>query len=206
MIYRMSVIANWTKNWAKREKKAFLYYKQTSSTNDKAKELSDSINGRKELLIAELQTKGRGRRNKEWLNSDMMLSWNYYLSQAPQLKTTVVMGLALHSALKKIWPANNYKIKIPNDIYIKNKKMAGILVEVINKGPKHHQLIIGVGMNVFCHPKTLDSRNSFTHLQEELRKRITEKNWADFLNEWSHQTKKRLPLCLKRRTSPIVNL
>ncbi len=195
-------IASWTKKWAKKQQNLnSFFYKKTTSTNDKAKEYlfgktkntinqleySCSFNTKTEyfkplLFIAESQTKGRGRRSRHWLNSDMMISWSYIVKQAPQPVITGLMGEDLYKALKHSWEDCPFKIKKPNDIYIKNKKLAGLLVEVVNKGVLH-QLVIGVGMNVFSHPSSCP----FTHLQENIQKEITEKEWNLFLDEWHKQ-------------------
>ena len=207
-------IASWTRKWAAKQNLNYIFYKQTTSTNDKAKEhlfgkikntispseyFHSSIDQVREtdfpqnkkfkaksssplLFIAKSQTRGRGRRSRHWINSDMMISWSYIVKQAPQPIITSLMGEALHKALKNSWEESPFKIKKPNDIYINNKKLAGLLVEVVNKGSLH-QLVIGVGMNVFSHP----SSGFFTHLQEHVQKKITERKWSLFLDEWYKQ-------------------
>ena len=227
----MSLIAQWTKKWAKNNHQPFVFYTQTSSTNTLAKEhaintinhaphyntqTSSNTNTLKKhlinttnhtphfaninygqpnsfLFIAESQTKGRGRKKRKWLNSDMMVSWSYPLKKAPQPKTVDLMGKALCKALKNSWKNCPFTIKKPNDIYIKNKKVAGLLIEVVNKGPTH-TLIIGTGLNVFSHPPS----SPFTHLQEHIQEtKITEKKWSEFLNKWREQIHAQIPLCVK---------
>ncbi len=192
----MSLIAQWTKNWAKKENHSFVFYVQATSTNDKAKEYLFENQKKSFLFITESQTKGRGRRNCKWIDSDMMISWSYVLKSAPQPVTTELMGQALYSALKKSWKECPVALKKPNDIYIKGKKAAGLLIEVVNKGDLH-QLIVGVGMNVFTHP----SSGPFTHLQEHLKQtKITEENWAFFLNEWHCQINEKIKMCIRVST------
>ena len=191
-----SLIAHWTKKWAEQTNQAFIFYTETTSTNDKAKEFSpDKQKHKNFLFITKSQTKGRGRRKRKWINSDMMVSWSYSLKQAPQPITTALMGLALYIALKNSWKDCPFNIKKPNDIYIKNKKMAGLLIEVVNKGSLH-QLIIGAGMNVLTHPPG----GSFTHLQENIKKtKITEKHWIAFLNEWQKQINEKIRICMENK-------
>ena len=200
----MSIIADWTGKWACKRKQACIFYKQTTSTNTQAKQ---HFNPKKQsqLFIAEHQTKGRGQRDKlggvkKWINSDMMLSWSYPLSFAPQPIITKMMGEALYIALNTIWPGELFRIKNPNDIYIKDKKVAGLLVEAVHIGTQH-QIIIGGGMNVFSHPlpdpvnsKTVTPQpNPFTHLQEHIPyQALTEEIWHSFLDEW----KKQIETCL----------
>ena len=184
------LIARWIKNWAENRNHPFISYTKTTSTNDQAKEYCTDKQEHKQLLfITELQTKGRGRRNKKWMNSDMMISWSYILDKAPQPVTTKLMGIALHTSLKSIWKECSFKIKQPNDIHVNNKKMAGILIEATNQGSLH-QLIIGAGMNVFTHP----DGGLFTHLKEHT-KEVNEKKWFSFFDKWREEIKKTIPAC-----------
>ena len=190
---KKNTIALWTKQWAKEKNQEYVFYSQTSSTNDKAKEYPFNKQKKQPILfIAGIQTGGRGRRNKKWLHSDMMVSWSYLLTRAPQPVTTKLMGQALAQSLKKTWPNCPFKIKEPNDIYIKGKKSAGLLIEVVNKGP-FHRLVVGTGLNVFSHPA------SFTHLREHIPS-LTKKQWARFLDEWRAQIEQKIALCLKPST------
>ena len=185
-------IALWTKKWAESYPYPFLFFQQTTSTNDKAKEqvFSDKSPPHR-LFIAESQTKGRGQGHKTWCQSDMMLSWSWTLKKAPQPKTTKLMGIALHSALKCVWPSVDFNIKKPNDIYVNGKKMAGLLVEVVNQGPLH-ELIIGAGMNVLTHPLS----GPWTHLAAYIQKaNMTQRHWFLFLNEWLKQIEQVIPHC-----------
>ena len=185
----MSIVASWTRKWAEKRKQPFLFYAQTTSTNDRAKE---HLKYKHFLFITELQTKGRGRKNRKWINSDMMTSWSYSLSQAPQPITVELMGQALFEALSRSWPACPFIMKKPNDIYIKNKKIAGLLVEVVHKG-NLHQLIIGLGMNVLTHPPS----PLFTDIQEHLSKEnITEEKWMMFLDEWYKNMNTQIKKCV----------
>jgi len=175
----MSVITSWTKEWAKASHHPFIFYKQTTSTNDEAKKYFNDNNKKNMLFIAESQTKGRGRRNREWINSDMMITWAYCVTKAPQPITTHLVGLALHTALKNVWKDCPFKIKEPNDIYIDGKKLAGVLVEVVSVD-QSHQLIIGIGMNVFTHPSGRD----FTHLNQHIKTEdINKDRWGFFLSQ-----------------------
>ena len=189
----MSLVARWTRKWAEERNQPFLFHTQTTSTNDEAKEyLFDEKKYKNFLFIAESQTRGRGRKNRKWINSDMMISWSYSLKKAPQPITVDLMGQVLCTALSKSWPDCPFTIKKPNDIYIEDKKLAGLLVEVVNKG-NLHQLVIGVGMNVFTHPPS----HLFTHLQEHVTKEnITEKKWMLFLDEWYKNINAQVKMCV----------
>ena len=181
----MFLIAQWTREWVESKKYPFIYYKSTSSTNNEAKKAFDDQKNIS-LFIAELQTQGRGRRQNKWLNSDMMLSWSFLFKKSPQPDLSKQIGIALYLALKKTWPSVNFKFKLPNDIYINTKKLAGLLIEVVSKG-NQHQLIIGAGINVLKHP--LDT--PFAHLAQYLSKTEVNKNtWFSFMNNWYNEIQK----------------
>ena len=181
-------VSDWIKKWAEQKKISCFFYKKTSSTNDCAKEY---VNTQKNtvLFIAEEQTKGRGRGKNKWLNSCMMLSFRFFSNKAPQPEAVVVMGQALQSALKLSWPALDFRLKPPNDIYILKKKAGGILIEALSKGPEHW-LILGAGLNVLKSPAEV-----FTCLQEHLAKPITLEQWCFFMDNWFKEIKKNLKRC-----------
>ena len=123
----------------------------------------------------------------------MMLSWSFPFKKAPQPALSEQMGSVLCSSLKSIWPLVNCTLKLPNDIYINNKKLAGLLIEVISKG-EQHRLIMGVGMNVFQHP--LDT--PFTHLMQYVpEKEINKDKWFSFMNHWYLEFKKIIRIYMK---------
>ena len=178
----MFLIAQWTREWTELKKYPFIYYTSTNSTNDESKTAFDNKKNIV-LFIAEFQAQGRGRQKNKWLNSDMMLSWSFPVKQPPQPDISKLMGLVLYSALKKTWPSVNFTFKLPNDIYINTKKLAGLLIEVVTKGDQH-QLIIGTGMNVLKHPKN----TPFTHLAQHLPKeQVSKTHWFSFMNNWNDE-------------------
>ena len=67
----------------------------------------------------------------------------------------------LLSAAKAAWPCILWRAKPPNDLYIKDKKIAGILPEILDQGAGR-ALILGLGLNVFSHPAGIPNAG---HLQ-----------------------------------------
>lgn len=185
----MKLIPKWTKYWAVDQAIPLVYYHQTASTNDIAKKslhIHSPI-----IVIAESQTAGRGQKGRTWLDSDLMISWKYQVNKPPQPQTTSLMGKAIVKALKNTWPGLSLKIKLPNDIYAGDKKVAGLLVEAVSENIHHHQMIIGVGLNVFAAPD-----NQFGYLQKYLLQPITQNQWIKFLNKWQQQIQRNIPFCL----------
>ena len=206
----MSLIAQWTKAWAEHRDQAYIFYSETSSTNDLAKQSSFK---KEKIFIAERQTKGRGRGDRKWINSDLMITWGFVLKQAPQPVTVHLMAEALCIALKTVFSPKEgtFIIKKPNDIFIQNKKMAGLLIEVVNKGCLH-RLIIGAGMNVFSHPDKDTFSDKASSVSEGRRplhglqnnEGITEKQ--DTLSDKAPSVSEgRSPICLQKNIKKEIS-
>lgn len=125
----------------------------TSSTNDDLKQQSSTLkNG--DILIANGQGQGRGRNGKSFYCEDgkgiyLSLFLRPHLPIHSLLQVTGAIAVALVEAIKSLYHLEA-SIKWVNDIYIENKKVAGILCET-SLHPSTMQLdylIIGVGINV----------------------------------------------------------
>lgn len=125
------------------------YYSEVDSTNTIAKKLaSDSNDGT--AIISEIQNGGKGRLGRIWTSpkggiwTSLILKPNIEPINAN--KITQVAAAALINVLKSLNIES--KIKWPNDIYINNKKFAGILTEMKCDMDRVHYLVLGVGMNI----------------------------------------------------------
>jgi len=105
------------------------------------------------FCLSEQQTHGRGRFEREWYSpfaKNIYLSLKYTLnkdvSEASGL--SLAIGVALLRALKNFSFTSGIKIKWPNDILFKGKKLAGILVEISAEPHASTKIIIGIGINV----------------------------------------------------------
>ncbi len=115
------------------------------STNDYAERLL-KMNFPYNVVLSKIQENGRGRENRYWDSSDggIYLSIGIQKDMDPiELSTPVVE--VVHRVLSEIVAC---EIRNPNDIMIKGKKVAGILVESKIQGPVMKQAIIGIGINV----------------------------------------------------------
>lgn len=158
------------------------YFDVTSSTMDIALQLG--IEGCPEgtLILAEAQTKGRGRLAREWFSPkykgiylSLVLRPKIPLHQAPIL--TLLSALSICEAIKEI-TGLDAKIKWPNDILIHNKKLGGILTELNAETDEIRFIIIGIGLNVNNDKKTLVSLA--TSLKEQAKVNI---NRVELLQE-----------------------
>lgn len=128
------------------------YLDSTGSTNDDA--LNWAEKGAKDfsLVVANTQTKGRGRLDRTWLtNPDSALAFSLVVIPEPGQEAFTSHFTALPAlALIKVLSQFNVsaQIKWPNDVIISGRKVAGILLESLWNGDSVHAIIIGIGINV----------------------------------------------------------
>ncbi|MCA9149566.1 MAG: biotin--[acetyl-CoA-carboxylase] ligase [Planctomycetales bacterium] len=127
------------------------FHWELASTNDQALKWAEEESIVTPLLVlADKQTQGRGRGPNRWLSSPGSLTFSLLLpldgipaDRLPQISLTV--GLAICQALETFAPLADLAIKWPNDVYLNEKKAAGILIEMPPRRPPHG--VIGVGIN-----------------------------------------------------------
>lgn len=130
------------------------YYPTIGSTNDYL--LEKNIIHKYHFCYADKQTKARGRRGSKWIseNNDNVystLAFHCNFSIATDLLRSVKVALGVLAAIKKHVSTEQHqhlKIKLPNDIYFKDKKLAGILIETKNIKKNSFDVVIGIGINV----------------------------------------------------------
>lgn len=136
------------------------------STNDFLKaELSKSkpfVEGT--VIMAVEQFAGRGQVGSQWqsekgknLTASLLLSPSF-LAPIQQFDLSIAISLAIREALQNVLKQAVY-IKWPNDIYVNNKKIAGILIENILQGSRWKHAIIGIGVNVNQSTFSPDTKN-----------------------------------------------
>ena len=117
------------------------------STNQYISELSASC----AVCLAEAQLQGRGRHGRSWIASShrnvmLSLSWNF--PRWPSQLSILSLGAA--TAVTKALQGFEIEttIKWPNDIYLNNVKLGGLLLEAHGNQPDSCQIVIGLGLNV----------------------------------------------------------
>ena len=125
--------------------------KVDSTNNYVANLLKDGAIDHGTVILADEQTSGRGQRGSEWTSKageNVILSLyldTAILSVNDQFILTQFISISVSNTCKKY--NVNTEIKWPNDIYINNKKIAGILIENQIKGSNLNGSIIGIGLN-----------------------------------------------------------
>ena len=140
-------------------KKFFL--KSVRSTNFEIKKIKDERQLDNSIaLITEIQTKGKGRGTNSWLSSkgDLMCSLliNHKFNIKDFSKLNIIISVYIIRVLKKKFNNLAFKIKWPNDIYLDQKKIGGILIENSVKKNDIEYIIIGFGLNIASSPKNLN--------------------------------------------------
>jgi BirA family biotin operon repressor/biotin-[acetyl-CoA-carboxylase] ligase len=147
-------------------------FRTVSSTQDIARELAED--GVKEgIVIADMQTKGRGRADRIWHSPSGGLWLSIILRPKVEpvycLRLVLILGLAVVRAIRAVTGLNAL-IKWPNDVVIDGKKVCGILIESETVEDLVKYVIIGVGINVNVKLEELplNVRAEATSLSEKL--------------------------------------
>ena len=105
-----------------------------------------------DACVAEYQQAGRGRRGRKWFSpfgANLYLSMFWRLEQGPAaaIGLSLVIGIVMAEVLRKLG-ADKVRVKWPNDLYLQDRKLAGILVELTGKTGDAAQIVIGAGINM----------------------------------------------------------
>lgn len=105
-----------------------------------------------DACIAEYQQAGRGRRGRKWFSpfgANLYLSMYWRLEQGPAaaIGLSLVIGIVMAEVLHDLG-AEQVRVKWPNDLYLQDRKLAGILVELTGKTGDAAQIVIGAGINL----------------------------------------------------------
>lgn len=126
-----------------------MYISQTNSTNSWLKEHPDC-----DVVWTSWQTAGRGQAGNSWeseAGKNVLFSMRLTKPQVAvdkQFALTMMVSLAVHQVVKTLLPNEKVTIKWPNDIYVGDKKICGILIENRLVEKTIEEAIIGIGLNV----------------------------------------------------------
>ncbi|BDH47598.1 bifunctional ligase/repressor BirA [Salmonella enterica subsp. enterica serovar Choleraesuis] len=161
-----------------------------------------------DVCIAEYQYAGRGRRGRQWFSpfgANLYLSMFWRLEQGPAAAVglSLVIGIVMAEVLQSLG-ADNVRVKWPNDLYLNDRKLAGILVELTGKTGDAAQIVSGAGINLSMRQVDsevvnqgwinlqeagiyLDRNELAVQLIDELRKSLQlfeQEGLAPFLGRW----------------------
>ena len=133
---------------------------ETDSTNLEAKRIVSSI-GDAHVIIADMQTAGRGRLGRSFFSPDGGIYLSYIKKLPEQVENlpllTSFASIAVCRAVESMLPRfiQPLQIKWPNDILIDGKKICGILTSLVTDTASNRisHAIIGIGINVLSRPE-----------------------------------------------------
>ena len=137
-----------------------LVFEETDSTNDLARRAGDDGIAEGLVIFAESQRAGRGTQGRQWSSPPSQGLWFSVLLRPeavtverwPELTFCAALAVAETAEYATGLPA---RIKWPNDVLLRDRKVAGILVEC------HHRqspgfVVLGIGLNVLQRPEDFD--------------------------------------------------
>lgn len=159
----------------KRESKIH-YFNEINSTMDVSREMAKNHSPHLTVVIAERQSKGRGRLKRTWFSDKGGLYFTIILRPDMPISKAHIVNFAASLSLAKILQDHfslNSKVKWPNDIFVEDKKLSGLLSEIETDEDKISFINIGIGINVNNDP-TKDEPNA-TSLKRLLGKNVFRK-------------------------------
>lgn len=139
-------MATW--RWAK----PVMYYESTDSTNSRAIAWARDGAPHGSLVVADHQTAGRGRGNRAWFSLPNMASLLFSVILRPKIPPEqlglISLGAGVAVSLALAERRQPTKLKWPNDIMARGRKLGGILAESQIQGGKVEFVVVGVGLNM----------------------------------------------------------
>jgi len=166
----------------------FYYLEETDSTNLFLMQNTKTLNNNGTVVLAENQTKGRGRKDRSWSSAKgLNLTFSILISDSEILKIypgiiNLACSLSVAVSIENIFQLNT-NLKWPNDVLINNKKVAGILLESSSKGKNINRIVAGIGINVNQVTFPADFKIPATSVKNEFKSNVEiESLLAEILN------------------------
>jgi BirA family biotin operon repressor/biotin-[acetyl-CoA-carboxylase] ligase len=166
--------------------KTIHHFDTLDSTNAKAYQLALDGAEEGEVVISESQAKGKGRLGRQWFSPPFL---NLYLSVIlrPNISPHQASLITLMAAVATAEAIREFSgllplIKWPNDILLRDRKVAGLLNEVHSEIDRIHFVILGIGVNLNTDENTFSKeiRAAATSLKIEMGQTISRKAFLEF--------------------------
>ena len=132
-------------------------FKSVKSTNDKAIKFIQKHGYISGLIVSDLQTKGRGTMGKKWISKkgNIFISIFFKINfNKFKIENFLTINAKIIQSVLKNYTKKNIIIKKPNDLLIENRKICGILQEVVEHNNEKF-LIVGIGINTVIAPNNI---------------------------------------------------
>ena len=164
------------------------YEEELASTNEKALNLNSDSYG---IVICDKQTHGRGRHGRKWVSTPYKdLAFTIIIPKNYIMDGQSLVDIACESVIRTLGELKiSARIKYPNDIYIDNKKISGILCEQTVKDKVITQ-VLGIGINVNSNFQDLEPIQDqlYTSLLLELGEKVSREKLLKNIIEMIDQT------------------
>lgn len=144
------------KNFAKTRflGKTVTYLPECHSTNDYLAQLTLKQQlSHGDVVVTDFQSKGKGQRGNSWISErgkNLLFSFllkPHFLGIGDAYLLNIIAGLSVARLVKKFNSALNCTLKWPNDVFIEDRKIAGILIET-SLSNQFENAIVGIGLNI----------------------------------------------------------
>ena len=148
-------------------------FESVTSTNDVAINLIKEKHSEIGCIYAKKQTKGRGTYGKDWVSDEGNLFGTIFFplkdDYPPFNEFSIINPVIISSVIQNFCKKKNISFKWPNDVFVNQKKICGILQELITVNSRKF-LIIGIGLNIISNPK-INTKYQTTNILFETKKK-----------------------------------
>jgi birA, biotin-[acetyl-CoA-carboxylase] ligase region len=143
----------------------FIHINSTTSTMSDVKNYLLK-NNKNCVVVSDEQTQGRGQRNNKWYspkgNIYCSISFENLLDIQYHFLFSILISTSIKITLEK-FNVNNIKFKWPNDLFFKDMKFCGIILENYNYSTSLNYMIAGFGINVLSAPQIKNSSTTYVN-------------------------------------------
>ena len=171
------------------------YFQEIGSTMDTARELAKKGAREGTIVIAEAQSRGRGRLSREWLSPEGGIYFTLVLrpriSPAYAPRISLMASVAVAATIRKLFGLKA-ELKWPNDVLIEGRKVCGILAEMDAEMDVVNFVNVGIGIN--ANTSIPQFEKTVTSLKDMLGREISRK---EFLSALLMEIERWQPLLMK---------
>ena len=139
------------------------HFEEIDSTNTEAARQVAAGNEKPTWIWADRQNAGRGRRGREWVSQSgnlfCTLMYPVTVPVAEAAKLSFLAALAGAALVEHFAPGAEVKVKWPNDVLLRGKKVMGILLESNTSADNKDKIVlsIGIGVNLMSYPDNVET-------------------------------------------------
>lgn len=150
----------------------FEYYELIDSTQDAIwRKIKNNQIENGETIFSEIQTNSYGTHGRNWYTDEKGdIAFSFAIKTDCKIENLDGITYEIAQIFKTIFRKNKIEItiKLPNDLYLNNKKMGGILCQTKIEGEKVKYLVIGIGININKKNFPEDIKNIATSINKEI--------------------------------------